>query len=134
MKITTRYFDDEVFSSENTNSNTLTVDMRNAEVKKNMSPMELVLSALSACVAVEVVSMIKKRRKTVSDLIIIAEGERRENPPRSFTDIKLHFTLVSPDANNDELYKVTKLGLEGYCSVASSLKAPVSFTTEVVKP
>lgn len=134
MKITTRYFDDEVFTSENVNSNTATIDMRSSDVKKNMSPMELLLSALSACVAVEVVSMIKKRRKTVSDLVISAEGERREQPPKAFTTIKLHFTLVSPDANNEELYKVTKLGLESYCSVASSLKAPVSFTTEVIKP
>lgn len=134
MKITTRYFEDEVFTSQNENNNTATIDMRKAEVKQNLSPVELVLAALSSCVAVEVVSMIKKRRKTVSDLIITAEGDRRTDPPKALTDIRLKFTLVSPDANNDELYKVTQLSLESYCSVKSSLTAPVSFTTEVVRP
>lgn len=134
MKITTRYFEDEIFTSQNETNNTATIDMRNAEVKQNLSPVELVLAALSACVAVEVVSMIKKRRKTVSDLVITAEGDRREKPPRALTDIRMKFTLVSPDANNDELYKVTQLSLESYCSVKSSLTASVSFTTEVIRP
>jgi putative redox protein len=134
MKVTTRYFEDEVFTSQNENNNTATIDMRKAEVKQNLSPVELVLAALSSCVAVEVVSMIKKRRKTVSDLVIIAEGDRREEHPRALTDIRLRFTLVSPDATNEELYKVTQLGLESYCSVRSSLTAPVSFTTEVIRP
>lgn len=134
MKITTRYFEDEVYTSQNENNNTATIDMRKAEVKQNLSPVELVLAALSSCVAVEVVSMIKKRRKTVSDLIITAEGDRREEHPRALTDIRLKFSLVSPDANHEELYKVTQLSLESYCSVKSSLTAPVSFTTEVIRP
>ena len=134
MKTTTQYFDDEVFIAQNENKNTVTIDMRKPEVKENLSPMEMVLSALSACVAVEVVSMIKKRRKTVSDLIITADGDRRAEHPKYFTDIRLHFTLISPDATNEELYKVTQLGLESYCSVRSSLNANVTFTTEVRKP
>lgn len=134
MKIKTRYFADEVYTAENENKNTLTIDMREPDKKDNMSPMEIVLSALCACVAVEVVGMIKKRRKTVSDLIIDAEGERREYAPRSFTHITLKFTLVSPDANNEEMHKVTTLAAEKYCSVGSSLNAEISIKTNVIQP
>lgn len=134
MKITTRYFDDEVFNSENENGNTITVDMRNAEEKSSFSPVEMVLSALSSCVAVEVVSMIKKRRKTLADLIVTTDAKRRETHPRAITEATLHFILVSPDANDDELYKIIKLALENYCSVGSSLKAIVSFTSRVERP
>ena len=134
MKITTRYFDDEVFTSENENKNTITVDMRKAEDKTSFSPVEMLCSALAACVAVEIVSMVKKRRKTVSDLIAITEAERRTDHPRAIISAKLHFTLVSPDANDEELHKIVKLALENYCSVGSSLKAPVSFTSRVERP
>lgn len=134
MLITTDYIEDELFESRNEQNISATIDMRPAERKSNMSPVELVLAALSSCVAVEVVSMIKKRRKTVLNLITTADGDRNENPPRYLKVVRLHFKLISPDANNEELEKVTKLALEKYCSVGSSLNASITFTTEVEKP
>ena len=134
MIITTEYIEDELFQSRNEQNLITTIDMRPAEKKSNMSPVELLLSALASCVAVEVVSMIKKRRKTVTNLIINSEGDRNELPPRYFKKIRLHFKLISPDANNEELQKVLKLAVEKYCSVGSSLKSEISYTSEVVSP
>ena len=44
--------------------------------------MELVLSALTSCSAVDIVNILKKKRKTVNDLVIQAEGVRREQTPQ----------------------------------------------------
>ena len=134
MLITTEYVEDELFQSRNEQNIFHKVDMRPPEKKSGLTPMEMLLSALSSCIAVEVVSMIKKRRKTVDNLIITAEGDRNEEPPRYFKKIRLHFKLISPDANNEELAKATKLAEEKYCSVGSSLKSEISFTTEVERP
>lgn len=102
--------------------------------KTDMSPMQLLLSALTACVAVEVALMLKKRRKTVADLDIEAEGTRNDKDPKYFTAIHLKFILTSPDAKVEELEKVAKLGLDNYCSVGSSLKADITLSCEMVRP
>jgi len=96
--------------------------------------MELVLGAISGCVAVEIVSMMKKRRKTVVDFSIETTGTRKENPPRGFTHIHSKYILTSPDAKEEELQKVSKLALDKYCSVANSLNAEIEFSTEIIRP
>ena len=130
MKITTKYLSDHEYEAFNASGNNVFIDMKD-EGKTGQSPMEMILSALCGCVAVEVAQMIKKRRKHVGDLTITAEGIRKEDHPRGFTQIKIIFTLKSSDANNEELEKVTRLSLEKYCSVAESLKADISFETNI---
>ncbi len=132
MKITTRYQSDYQYISTNEAGHSVNIDMREGD-KEHLGPMEMVMSALAGCVAVEVALMIKKRRKTLVDLKIVGEGNRRPTPPRSYTDIKLTFILTSPDASVEELTKVATLSLEKYCSVADSLKANISVACEVVR-
>lgn len=127
---TTKYISDYEYESTAEKGQKVKIDMK-AIGKEHQSPMELVLSALSGCVAVEVALMIQKRRKTLHGLEIKAEGNRQDVAPKFFTDIHLKFILHSPDANDEELGKVVKLGLEKYCSVASSLKANITWSTEV---
>lgn len=132
MKINTNYISDYEYVSKTDEGQQVKIDMKDTG-KTDMSPMQLILSALTGCVAVEVALMMKKRRKTVTDLHIEANGKRRDTDPKSFTDIHLSFTLTSPDAKVEELEKVTKLGLENYCSVGSSLNANITFECKVVQ-
>ncbi|MEL7004320.1 MAG: OsmC family protein [Bacteroidota bacterium] len=130
MKITTNYLSDFEYQSTAETGETLKIDMK-PEGKTEMAPMQMVLSALSGCIAVEVALMIQKKRRTLIDLVIEAEGKRRDQEPKSFTDLHLKFILTSPDATEDELNKVAKLGLDKYCSVADSLKPEISFECEI---
>jgi putative redox protein len=132
MKITTHYISDYQYTSINEAGHASQIDMREGD-KEHFGPMEMVLSALAGCVAVEVALMIKKRRKTLTDLKIVGEGDRRPTPPRSYTAIRLTFILTSPDASVEELTKIATLSLDKYCSVADSLKADISVRCEVVR-
>lgn len=126
MKSTTKFISDYEFESTNEHGNVVNIDMYPAGQKKHQSPMDLVLSAIAACGAVDVVQMLKKKRKTVVDLRIETEGERQETAPKYFTSITMTFILTSPDTTEDELFKVVKLAVDKYCSVASSLSGNVS--------
>ncbi len=125
MKITTQYLSDYEYKSTTENGHSVTIDMK-PEGKALQSPMELVLSALSGCVAVEIALMIQKRRKKLTDLKVQALGTRKDTTPKGFANIELHFILTSPDAELQELEKTAALALEKYCSVGDSLKAPVT--------
>jgi len=134
MKIITRMIEDEIYEAENDNGNKVSIDMRKREDRKAQSPPELLLSALAGCGAVDIVLMLKKRKKTILDFIIETEGTRREETPRYFTKIHCRYIATSPDITEEELYKLSALSLEKYCTVAASLKAEITFSVQVNRP
>lgn len=125
-----RYQEDELYEAENENGNTISIDMRPADIKGSLSPTEMLVASLCGCSAVDIVTILKKRKKTVKDLKIFADGTRRESHPRGFTDIHLRIVLTSPDASVEELEKASQLSIEKYCSVASSLKSNITYSVE----
>ncbi|MDJ0841855.1 MAG: OsmC family protein [Acidobacteriota bacterium] len=101
---------------------------------RGQSPMELLLSAISGCASVDVVEIMKKKRRTVNGLTIETGADRRDEPwPRIFTAIRLHFILHSPDAKEKELEQAVTLSIDKYCSVAGMLResADISYTWEI---
>lgn len=134
MKIITTMLADEVYESVNDNGNKVIIDMRKREDKQHMSPTELVLSAVAGCGAVDIVVMLKKRKKTIEKFVIDADGTRREETPKYFTKIHCKYIVTSPDVTEEELDKVSGLALEKYCSVASSLKAQITYEVQVIRP
>jgi putative redox protein len=125
MKNITRYISDYEYESVNESGNVVKIDMYPPDQKKHQSPMQLVLSAISSCAAVDLVQMLKKRRKTVVDMVIETTGNRRTEAPKAFTDITLNFILTSPDTTENELFKLVRLAVDKYCSVSESLKGTV---------
>lgn len=132
MKVITTMLGDEVYEASNEAGHKVTIDMRKMEERQNQNPVEILLSSLSACGAVDIVLMLKKRRKTIINFKIETTGTRKEETPKAFTKIHCHYAITSPDVTKDELYKVSQLSLEKYCSVASSLKAEITFSVEVL--
>lgn len=131
MKTITRMLSDEVYEASNENGNKVLIDMRKVEERNGQSPTELLLSALAGCAAVDIVLMLKKRKKTINAFTIETEGTRRKETPHYFTDIHCKYLITSPDVNEEELSKVSQLALDKYCSVASSLKSKITFSVEV---
>lgn len=134
MKITTRMLGDELFESTNEHRHSVRVDMRPDGEKEGQSPTELLLSALAGCAAVDIVAMLKKRRKTIRRFEITTEGTRRETPPRYFTRIHSHYRVTSPDVEYGELDKIARLALFKYCSVGGSLKSEITYSVEIIRP
>ena len=97
MKSVLHYRTDKEYEATNDSGNTVSIDMHPIEEKKAQSPMELVLSAVASCAAVDMVQMIKKRRKTFVDLKAETTAERAESHPRKFTKIHIHYIITSPD-------------------------------------
>lgn len=132
MKIITRYVEDELYIAENENGNKIHIDMRHVSDKKSLGPVEMMLAAIAGCAAVDIVSMLKKKRKTFIDLSIETTGVRREEHPRALTHITSKYTLFSPDTSLETFEKVAKLATDKYCSAASSVSAEIKVECEVL--
>ena len=136
LKINLDYQDDREYTAVNASGNEVRIDMHPREEKKAMSPMELLLSGVIACAAVDIALMVKKRRKELVDLKGEVVGNRREEVPKKFTDIHIHYTITSPDLTDQEAERIVSLATTKYCSVAATINESTTITHDftVVKP
>jgi putative redox protein len=96
-------------------------------------PMQTMLAALCGCSSVDVVSILKKQRQPLEDLVIKVDGERQHGvEPALWEKIHLLFQLkgdVDPAIAN----RAVQLSMEKYCSVAETLRrAGAEITWEVM--
>jgi putative redox protein len=95
-----------------------------------MKPSELMLVALSACTAVDIVSILEKKRQPLSRLEIKADAEQDADPPWTFRKINLKYTLNGEGLTPKAVEQAINLSEEKYCSVAATLRGVAKITTE----
>ncbi len=86
------------------------------------TPMEVLLQALGACTLMDVVSILRKKRKTVEGITLNIEGKRADSHPKVFTDVHLIYELKSPDAELKDLERSIELSETTYCSASAMFK------------
>ncbi len=98
-------------------------------------PMELVLMALASCSALDMLSILRKQRQTITRFNMEAEGQRRTEIPNIFTHIELRFNMEG-DIDQQKAEKAAELAVKKYCSVHDMLAAGgVDITYKVnIKP
>jgi putative redox protein len=90
-------------------------------------PMELLLMALGACTATDVVIILKKKREKLEALEVICSGERALDPPQVWTKIDLLFR-VRGQLTEASVRKAIALSEEKYCSVSAMLRKTATIT------
>jgi putative redox protein len=101
-----------------------------------LSPMENVLASLAACSSFHVLTILKKKRQTVTKYSVEATAQRREEPPpRVFKKIHLNYVVTGENLDPEAVKKAIELSEEKYCSVGGMLKQTVEITSsyEIVK-
>jgi putative redox protein len=87
-----------------------------------LRPMQTVLAALCGCSAVDVVSILKKQRQPLADLVIKVDGERQKGvEPALWEKVHLLFQ-ISGDVEPGKAARAVQLSIEKYCSVAETLR------------
>ena len=99
------------------------------------SPMELLLVALGSCTAVDVVSILRKKRQQVTDYRVEVRGQRRAAHPRSFKRMELHHIVTGRNISERSVSQAIALSEEKYCSVAATLRptAEIVSTFEIIE-
>ena len=86
------------------------------------SPMELLLMALGGCTAMDVVTILTKKRVQFEDFRVEVEGKRRETHPKIYTHIKVRYYFKG-DIPQKAVEQAIRLSMEKYCSVSAMLKS-----------
>ncbi len=94
-----------------------------------MKPSDLLLVALSACTAVDVVDILQKKRAQLTSLEIKASGEQDPTPPWTYRKILLTYRLSGKGLTEKNVAQAIQLSEEKYCSVSASLRGTTEITT-----
>jgi putative redox protein len=97
-------------------------------------PMDLVLMALGACTATDIVVVLKKKRQKLEMLEVICSGERAAEPPTVWTKLEIVYRLRG-ELDDAAVKHAIELSEEKYCSVAAMLKktATISWRYEILR-
>jgi putative redox protein len=95
------------------------------------SPMEMVLMGLCGCTAIDVISILKKKREPFTGLTVSAIADQASESPRVFTHIKLIYR-VSGTVSHKAMEDAVHLSETKYCGVAAMLSktAKIEFLIE----
>ena len=90
-------------------------------------PMELLLMALGACTATDIVIIMEKKRQNLESLDVICSGERATDYPQVWSKLEILFRLRGK-LEESAVERAIQLSEEKYCSVAATLKKSADLT------
>jgi putative redox protein len=91
------------------------------------SSTQVLLVALAGCMAIDVVTILRKGRHELRTLRATITGERAPEPPRRFVSVSLGFHIGGP-VPAAAVDRAIALSRETYCSVWHSLRQDIELT------
>jgi putative redox protein len=126
-KATIHYAGNELFVGISPSGHALTLDTDHDRASAP-TPMELLLIALGSCTAVDVISILHKKREAVTDYRVEVRGERRDDHPRSYKRMEVRHLVRGKNISEKSVAQAIELSETKYCSVAATLRP----TAEIV--
>ena len=123
---TVRWTGEQKFIALSPSGHTLAMD---SDRSSNTGPgaMELLLMALGACTATDIVIILEKKRQKLVSLEVICSGERAAEPPQVWTKLEILFRL-SGKLEESGVKQAIQLSEEKYCSVSATLRKSAELT------
>ncbi len=127
-KATIQYAGDEFFIGTTPSGHAQTIDSK-GDRKSAPTPMEMLLVAVAACTAVDVVSILEKKRQHITDYKVEITGERRDGHPRAFTKFHVHHIVQGHNVSEQAVAQAIELSDTKYCSVAATIRPTAEILT-----
>ncbi|HVP15302.1 MAG TPA: OsmC family protein [Terriglobales bacterium] len=94
------------------------------------NPVQTVLAALGACTAMDVISILRKKRQHVTGYRVEVNGERRmDEHPKIYTHIEIVHRVWGRDVSPEAVADAVHLSDTKYCSVHAMLEGTVEITS-----
>ncbi len=91
-------------------------------------PMEVLLMGLLGCTAMDVISILKKKRQPVQGFKIFASGERAAEHPKKYTKIHLEYVAYG-DVDPKALARAVELSETTYCGAIATVRGVAEVTS-----
>ena len=95
------------------------------------SPMELVLVSLGGCTAMDVISILEKKRQDVTNFEILLHADRATEHPKVFTEITVEFVVTGHAIDEEAVKRAVELSETKYCSASAMLSKTAKIHTKI---
>lgn len=115
------------------NGHTITMDAPEKSGGEDIGPIPkpFILAALSGCTGMDIVAMLRKEHKDVTDFSITANGELSKQKPIEYIAIHIIYNFKGAIECREEAMCAVSASQEHYCGVAHMLKKALPVTWEV---
>jgi len=84
-------------------------------------PMELMAISLAGCTAMDVISILTKKRQQISDYRVKVIAERSDQHPKVFTSATIEYHVAGKDITESALTRAMELSADAYCPAQAML-------------
>lgn len=84
-------------------------------------PMELIAVGLAGCTAMDVISIVRKKRQEVTAFQVRVEAPRAEEHPKVFTEAVIRYEFTGHGIREDAVRRAIELSAERYCPAQAML-------------
>ncbi len=84
-------------------------------------PMELILIGLAGCTAMDVISILTKKRQEVTNFEVCVHAERAEQHPRVFTTAQIEYIITGHKVSEAAVVRSIELSTTTYCPAHAML-------------
>jgi putative redox protein len=93
------------------------------------SPMHLLLLSLAGCTAMDVVSILRKKREQVTGLSVEVQGKQRAEHPRVYESIEVSYRVRGTGVDPKAVDRAIELSQTRYCPVIAMLGEAARITS-----
>lgn len=94
-------------------------------------PTELIAIGLAGCTAMDVISILQKKRQDVTAFEVNVIAERALDHPRVFTAMTTEYVVTGRNVDYSAVLRAVELSEEKYCSVSNTLKSTVALSHKI---
>ena len=127
-KATVKYAGDEFFIGTPPSGHSQLIDTK-GDRRAAPTPVEMLLVAVAACTAADVISIMHKKRQDVTDYNVEVEGERADDHPRKFIKFHINHIVHGRNVSEKALADAIELSQTKYCSVGATVTPTAEITT-----
>jgi putative redox protein len=85
-------------------------------------PMELIAIGLAGCTAMDVISILRKKKQEVTAFEVLVRAERGQEHPKVFTRLEIEYIVRGKDLSREAVERAVQLSADTYCPAQAMFK------------
>ncbi len=98
---------------------------------RGFRPLELLLVGLAGCTAMDVISILKKKKQDVTGFEVAVEGVQAAEHPKYFTEITVVYRVTGRNIDPAAVERAVELSETKYCPASDMLRAKAAITHRI---
>jgi len=97
--------------------------------------MELLLMGIGGCSGMDIISILKKKKQTITGLEAQVSGTMAEDYPHKYTEISIEYIVRGKAVSEEAVKRAVQLSMDKYCSVKATLEssAKINFSYKIIE-